>query len=173
VKIGLSGYSHMGSSLTSRWDRKNRKAAFECRKVLSGYPITSIFSNVEDQKDYFNHERITCLLCGKQYKFLTIHLKIHALGAEDYRNRFGITLRQGLVGTITLDNQKKNTINRMAPEGDLRKIVDNLDHSHQIRDKCPKGHNKIFSVGGIKYCKICSTEFKRKKYGYLPQKNSS
>ena len=70
-------------------------------KAISGYPKTGAFQTPEEVYDYFNAEKITCLLCGKEYKALAAHLQIHGISADEYKGMYGLPWRTGLTGTAT------------------------------------------------------------------------
>lgn len=61
------------------------------REVLTGYPKDFIFKTPEKLKLYFGSESIVCLLCGKEYRTLGLHLKtIHEMEPDEYREKYGI-----------------------------------------------------------------------------------
>jgi len=72
------------------------------RSVKPGYPKTDKFTTPEQVANYFSEDRIVCLLCGKTYKSLGIHLKtIHDTEVDEYKEMYGLPWRRGLVGHST------------------------------------------------------------------------
>lgn len=77
----------------SRWEA--------AREVLPGYPWDGRFTYLE-AKAYLDHIELTCLLCGKPYRNLGIHLtRIHQVHNKDYKRRYGLLLLSALTGTET------------------------------------------------------------------------
>lgn len=71
------------------------------RKVLPGYPVAPYNMTPEQRKDYFGRDTIVCLLCGQQKASLGAHLsRIHEISVEEYQNRYGLPLYQGLTCQI-------------------------------------------------------------------------
>lgn len=66
------------------------------RFVMDGYPITRKFETIEAINEYLHGEKITCLICGKAYKALIGHLRIHGISADEYKERYGLPYRTGL-----------------------------------------------------------------------------
>ena len=78
-----------------------------CRVVLPGYPKAEPFKTLDEVEQYATGERVACLLCGKEYKVLSIHLwRIHALSAEDYKLRYNIPARFALTATETSEKHR-------------------------------------------------------------------
>ena len=49
------------------------------------------FTGLEDVREYLSGRRIQCLVCGRWFKRLQfMHLNLHNLTADGYRERFGI-----------------------------------------------------------------------------------
>jgi len=71
--------------------------AKRARKVLPGYPVETPFGTPEEVVEYFSRDKITCLLCGKQYRTLGVHLKaIHNTTPDEYRSTYGLPYTHGL-----------------------------------------------------------------------------
>ena len=67
------------------------------RTVLPGYPRKFKFVDPDALRRYFEGDRIVCLMCGKTYRKLGVHLlKIHTMTPDEYRARFGIPWTYGL-----------------------------------------------------------------------------
>jgi len=76
---------------------------------LPGYPWNGIFSSFEELKEYFNKDRLTCLLCGRNYGNLGIHISQgHGTTMDEYRQQFGIPWTYGLAGKIFRDKSSKH-----------------------------------------------------------------
>jgi predicted transcriptional regulator len=71
------------------------------KSALPGFPLKAKFLAKNDIDEYFsNPEGIQCLLCGRIYKSLNGHLRIvHDISHEEYRRRYGLPWRRGLVST--------------------------------------------------------------------------
>lgn len=64
-----------------------------------GYPWKDRFTTVEELKEYFDHEKLTCLLCGREFHNLGLHVSTtHQMHKDDYKERFGIPWSYGLAG---------------------------------------------------------------------------
>jgi hypothetical protein len=82
-------------------DRATRKRLAR-RRVMPGYPKSEPFLTPEALAAYFAADRVTCLLCGKSYRALGVHvLTIHHMEPDDYRSKFGIPWTYGLNGEHT------------------------------------------------------------------------
>ena len=76
---------------------------------LPGYPWNGKFSSFEELKEYFNKDRLTCLLCGRDYGNLGIHISQgHGITMDEYRQQFGIPWTYGLAGKIFRDKSSKH-----------------------------------------------------------------
>jgi hypothetical protein len=77
------------------------------------------FQTMEEIKEYFNHEKITCLLCYREFRGLYTHIvRVHKMSPFDYKIKYGIPLGMGLVGaeTKTLMQKNGNNIYNMYKE---------------------------------------------------------
>lgn len=109
------------------------------RTPIGIYPVMEPFTSIAQVDEYLAGEYITCLLCGKKLKALATHLvKIHGIGADDYRLRYGIPWSYGLVPAISSDKiaraQKMRWDNGTSPllgfqDGEARL------KSHKIRPR--------------------------------------
>ena len=67
------------------------------RRVLPGYLKDVFFTSRVEMEDYFEGDKITCLLCGHKYRQLDPHLKaVHDMTCDDYREKHGIPYTKGL-----------------------------------------------------------------------------
>lgn len=73
----------------------NSKAAR--RAALPGFPIETPFNSIEEVRDYLSAEKIVCLICGKSYKSLGVHLSVHEVTVDEYHQRYNIPWTYGLV----------------------------------------------------------------------------
>lgn len=88
----------------------------EKRVVLTGFPVTEVFKSDAEVTAYLDHEKITCLLCGKEYTNLGTHSKrIHQIDADDYRRRYHIPSKFGLIGKGFLEQKKRDSIFAKEP----------------------------------------------------------
>ena len=73
--------------------KKNKKSA------LPGFPWKGKFTTKAEIDQYFsNPDGIQCLYCGLIYETLNGHLQIvHGVSFEEYRGRYGLPWRKGLV----------------------------------------------------------------------------
>ncbi len=69
---------------------------FAAREILPGFPAEP-FQSLEDIEAYCGNERVVCLLCGKAYKTLLVHVtRIHQMDEADYRTHFNIPAKYPL-----------------------------------------------------------------------------
>ncbi len=69
-------------------------------KCLPGFPCEGRFQTKEEVDEYFSHEKIQCLLCGRWFRNLPTHLRLsHDEDVESYRATYGLPWRRGLSGT--------------------------------------------------------------------------
>ena len=103
MKKEFTGKIAVGASLTRRWEKNNARLRARNRKVLNGYPIDEPFKNIEDVEHYLSGDKVTCLLCGKQYNSLGTHLFVHNYTPSTYREKYKIPNTFGLIGTNTFN----------------------------------------------------------------------
>jgi hypothetical protein len=88
---------------------------------LPGYPVKKPFQTMEELQTYFAQDGLPCLLCGRTYLALHLHLnKTHRMALNDYRVRYGIPWTRGLVAKPLRDKQVANMMqicqdNRIPP----------------------------------------------------------
>lgn len=67
------------------------------RRIRPGFPIEPRPFSRAEIIEYMSGDRITCLLCGKDYRKIGIHLlKCHGITPDDYRARYGLPWSKGL-----------------------------------------------------------------------------
>lgn len=99
-----------GSSMQKMPLRGSLTRAQKAREVSSGYPRCEPFKTRSEIDEYVSGDEIECLLCGRAFKNLGIHLKrIHQMYADDYRFRYNIPAHYGLVGKSTSDRMRDNS----------------------------------------------------------------
>ena len=70
-------------------------------KISKRYIWSGRFETTEQLNRYLNHEKIECLLCGKYYQGLNVHILCgHKMPVKEYKKLFGIPPTRGLVGTV-------------------------------------------------------------------------
>jgi DNA-binding NarL/FixJ family response regulator len=66
---------------------------------LTGFPWNGRFSSFEELKVYFDKDKLTCLLCGREYIGLGNHISVgHEITMDEYKAQFGIPWTYGLAG---------------------------------------------------------------------------
>lgn len=89
---------------SGRRPKRNLERREKRRRVLAGYPVEPRQFDASEVAAYFSGDRITCLLCGKTYRSLGVHLKhIHAMDEDAYRERYGLPYRRGLTSNAAHD----------------------------------------------------------------------
>lgn len=75
------------------YEEKKRRA----RLPLDGFPTEGQFQSQAEVTAYFSGDKITCLLCGRAFKQLHVHLgSIHGVSENEYKTRYGLPFRTGL-----------------------------------------------------------------------------
>lgn len=99
IKMGLGGTGYLGHQETAQ----RAKIRFARRRmVLPGFPINKPFESINDVREYLGGDRIACLLCGKNYKSIGVHLlKIHDITADKYREKYKIPWTYALASRET------------------------------------------------------------------------
>jgi hypothetical protein len=64
------------------------------------------FSSIEEVDAYIHDEYIECLECGRRFKMLCTHLKVHGMDEDAYRGKYNIPKRFNL--------ECRNTTNRKS-----------------------------------------------------------
>lgn len=82
------------------------------RLVLPGFPAKP-FVNRKDVEKYVGGDRVACLMCGKYYKSVGAHIKLHDMDVQEYRLRFNIPWQYPLSSNET--REKKRALG-FAPE---------------------------------------------------------
>lgn len=114
------------------------------RAILPGYPIETPFTNPEEIYDYLSGDRIVCLRCGKPYKALHIHIKVHGWDAARYKEYYGLPWRTGLSCDSTRALNKKRGKVKAAKEKRLGIGIHQYteEEKKQIRAKAHKAPHR-------------------------------
>lgn len=105
--------------MTSRQKKPRSKKPDPQGKVkpLQGYPKSKPFATIDEIKAYLDGDKVTCLLCGREYTALGGHITTkHDMTSDDYRELFGIPYSYGLAGKPFRENVGKR-IKRLRKEG--------------------------------------------------------
>lgn len=167
---------HMNGREDASWSKRNQQnevMRLLRRKQIEGFPWDGIFESREDLDEYFSGDEIVCLLCGKRFRSLGMHLtKIHKTNAEDYKKRYGIPMGIGLAGNSYKNKISTATKERINSPSERKKIIDRMssareklenkgrkwEQAHAIRNdivKNTKG-NKRNVIFVERACCICS-----------------
>jgi len=99
--------------------QKNKQKQTTVLKPLPGFPRTKEFTRMEDVDAYLDGDKLTCLLCGREYISLHKHLILsHNLSADDYKEMFGLPWRRGLIARGLREKQRR-IMNKQRKEGIL------------------------------------------------------
>lgn len=85
-----------GGPITMSKKLSHRQRAEARRQVMPGFPVTEKFLTHEEVHEYLSGDRITCLRCGKSYRSLGNHLRVHGWTEEQYREFYGLPWTIGL-----------------------------------------------------------------------------
>lgn len=97
---------------------------------ISKFPWTGEFKTIEEVEDYFGRDKLTCLICGKEYIALHKHLSKHDISVDDYKERYGIPWRKGLISRTLCEKQaaimkkqrEEGVLPQRPPEDHIKKI---------------------------------------------------
>lgn len=110
MRKGLTGnIKHSNGLLKYGYKRNSELRNIKRRLPKPGYPKDFIFTDKKEVELYFSGDRITCLMCGHNFKALGSHLDlIHGMSTDDYKTKYGLPYRKGLIGVATNDKFKRN-----------------------------------------------------------------
>jgi len=107
-------YKTDGDNTTKRYSKAAQDRFSNSRLVLIGFPYTEKFQTTEELHQYFQGDKLQCLLCGKPYKSLATHLKrVHGMSGDQYREQYGIPWCRGLTCEVTQNNNQNKAKHRM------------------------------------------------------------
>lgn len=95
-----------GTTMQKSKSRGDMAKYVAARQVMSGFPAAG-FSRPEDIEAYISGDTLTCLLCGKEYRGLLIHVRgLHQMAPDDYRMQFNIPAKYSLNGAATRERKR-------------------------------------------------------------------
>jgi len=93
------------------------------------------FLNKEDIKKYYSGDRIQCLVCGKWFKSLGVHLnKTHNMSIDDYKKMFGLPWSIGLCSSETAKKFQRNA-KMLREKGFLLTGIISEEHEKKVHKK--------------------------------------
>lgn len=101
--------------------------------IRKGYPVKKPFETMEDVNAYFDAEKLTCLICGNEYHSLHVHLRNkHQIAADQYKERYGIPWRRGLISkshkekqaTIMNEQRAKGILPQAPSSSHIEKLIE-------------------------------------------------
>jgi len=107
------------------------------------------FEDLNKIHEYFSHEKIQCLLCGRWYKSLGLHLRqSHQWTVKDYKEQFGLPWSRGLNGMGTRRKYQRHA-HKLHAQNKLLKGCQDEEHCNKLhrvgeRRKIP-AHRKYLS----------------------------
>jgi hypothetical protein len=139
IKMGLGGTGYIGKK--EKYLR-SQKMRISRRIVLPNFPIEEPFLSVDDVKQYLSGEKIICLLCGKSYKSLGVHLmRIHGITIDDYKLKYKIPWTYGLACGDT--KEKHRAIRKQQLQDGIVKLLSH-DELEEYRKNGFKHRRKEF-----------------------------
>lgn len=120
------------------------------------------FRSKDEVIEYLSGDRVTCLLCGREFANLGSHLRmIHEIDPKDYRQQFHIPQDMGLCGRNLSKVLSENTIKRHE-NGEIDKISYlEVPRSRSQRPHTPY-HMEKFVRGSELHAKVRREELTRK-----------
>jgi len=154
--------NHGGSG--KPYSRKSRPSPPRAEDIKYG-PIKSL----AELEVYLSGNKITCLICGSDYKSLGHHLSItHALGAKEYKEMFNIPVTRSLSGEGTKD-LRSGIAKKMWSENPLMESVRQRlkDNIHLLDGTLHKSKSSIvreLNAASVKKAKEIQTKLGQAKY---------
>jgi len=112
------------------------------KNSLPGFPRKGQFTTKDEIDQYFSDpDCIQCLLCGQIFTTLSRHLQLtHECSIEEYRDRFGLPWRKGLVSRKLSKRFSSNLTKRIKdgsfkPPADTRAAVDRIRAGGRRKDQ--------------------------------------
>ena len=94
---GTVNHASMRRKSTGLRVLRNKQRYAGRRAILDGFPVEPHPFSLDEVRAYFTGDVIQCLLCGKKYRKLGIHLtKVHEVAVDDYKAMYGLSWRRGL-----------------------------------------------------------------------------
>jgi hypothetical protein len=83
------------------------------KDITEQFPWRGKFMTRTEIDEYFNGDKVQCLLCGKKFKALPRHLeRTHDITADDYREQYGLPWGKALCGAETSQKLSKTMFHR-------------------------------------------------------------
>jgi hypothetical protein len=112
------------------------------KSALPGFPRKGQFTTKDEIDQYFSDpDGIQCLLCGRVYGALNGHLQIvHESSHDEYRSRYGLPWRKGLVSRNVSKRLSSKLTNRIKngsfkPNADNKACVDKIRSGAMRKDQ--------------------------------------
>lgn len=104
------------------------------KSALPGFPWKGKFATKDEIDQYFsNPDGIQCLFCGRFYGTLHNHLQIvHGISHEQYRDRYGLPWRKGLVSR-NVSRGFSSRLKKRIKNGSFKPRPDNKAAVNKIR----------------------------------------
>ncbi len=180
------------------WAKIGERQVLAARAIENGFPIEKPFETLEDVEKYLSGDKVTCLLCGKDYKGLHAHLKVHGYTAEAYKEKYRIPTSYGLIGREVFDKLSealkrryelglipaatpstkprrwrgsksvKEIKNDVAKKARLAALRAARHEKRLLKTHCNKGH--LLKEVGALHCNKCSYLWKQSQPGYLSRR---
>ena len=87
------------------------------------------FTSPSELDHYFSQDELICHECGKHYQFLGRHIAMHDLTPNEYKDKWGIPRKFGLVGSTLRKRYTTNLSERKANGSikyDKKKVLEGL-----------------------------------------------
>lgn len=155
--------------------------------IKEGFPVTEPFKSIEEIKEYLNKPRLTCLLCGGEFKWLSgTHFKrVHDITEREYKDRYNLPYAVGLIcyelKAKKIENAKKHSpfykIHSKPQDQKNYRLDKNTSTYKRMTSSAnvltTPTHNKHFSiVDGKKECSKCHNFLLVENY-YVNRRNNS
>ena len=77
--------------------------------------MIKLFKTQKEVNEYFSHNKIQCLICGKWFKSLAAHIAMkHGINVREYKDKFNLPLTQSLSCKNTRKKSRDALIKRIA-----------------------------------------------------------
>lgn len=97
----------------------------------------------EEVEEYFSHEKIECLICGKKYKSLASHIvRVHGVTVEEYKDKFNLPYSRGLIGAATKNLQSERMKKRIADKDPSLMPIHEVAHIGQQKKNRYRDYTK-------------------------------
>ena len=104
------------------------------KSALPGFPRKGQFTTKDEIDQYFSDpDYIQCLLCGNVFATLSRHLQLtHECSLEEYRDRYGLPWRKGLVSG-KLSKRFSSNLTKRIKDGSFKPPADTTAAVDRIR----------------------------------------